>query len=123
MLRVVLSILAVIGLLLSPIHAQAAEADCAAMDARITTAAHVAAAMDMSSCCDKDLAKTAKTDAKDKACIGNCITMCGIAVVLDGGTLHATPVLPLEAAAFVAANTAAAASEPALFVPPPRLNA
>ena len=52
MLKAVLSFLAVIGLLLSPIHAQAAQTDCMAVGAKVTAAAHTMASMNMSPCCD-----------------------------------------------------------------------
>jgi len=85
MLKAVLSILAVIGLLLSPIHAQAAQSDCMAMDAKVKAAAHAMASMDMSPCCDKDMAKTSKNSSRDKACMDNCVTMCSLGSAVAAG--------------------------------------
>jgi len=123
MLKAVLSILAVIGLLLSPIHAQAAQADCMAMDAKMTAAAHAMASTDMSSCCDKDMAKSSKDNSKNKACIDNCIAMCsiGTAVASDGSLIR--PVLAVRQIAFNAKASPLFTQELGLVVPPPKSQA
>lgn len=123
MLKAVLSILAVIGLLLSPIHAQAAQADCMAMGGNMNAAAPAMASMDMSSCCDKDMAKTSSNNAKDKACFDNCIAMCGIAsaIASDGSVL--LPVLAVEQISFNDKAAPLFTEEPGLVVPPPKSQA
>lgn len=127
MLKAVLSIFAVIALLLSPIHAQASQANCAAMDAKAKVAAHAMASMDMSSCCDKAMAKTSKSGSKDtskdKACMDNCITMCSLtsAVAADGSVI--LPVLAVEQVSFNAKAAPLFTQEPGLVVPPPKSQA
>lgn len=127
MLKAVLSFFAIIGLFLSPIHAQAAQADCAGMDAKTKVAVHAIASMDMSSCCDKAMAKTSKADSKDtskdKACMDSCITMCSLAsaVATDGSVI--LPVLAVEQVSFNAKAAPLFTQEPGLVVPPPKSQA
>ncbi len=123
MLKAILSFLAVIGLLLSPIHAQAAQADCMAMIAKVTAKADSMASMDMSSCCDKDIAKPSKDSSKNKACIDNCIAMCSIAnaVASDGSVVR--PVLTVRQISFNAKAAPLFTQEPGLVVPPPKSQA
>jgi len=123
MLKAILSILAVIGLLLSPIQAHAARADCMAMDAKVKTAAHAMMSMDMSSCCDKAMAKTSKNSSKDKACMDCCAAMCslGSAVAADGSAV--LPVLAVEQVSFNAKAAPLFTQEPGLVVPPPKSQA
>lgn len=125
MLKAVLSFLAVVGLLLSPIHAQAAQADCMAMGAKAKAAVHAMTSMgemDMS-CCDKAMAKSSKTSPKDKACMDNCVTMCGLssAVASDGSVV--LPVLAVEQVSFNAKAAPLFTQEPGLVVPPPKSQA
>jgi len=123
MLKAVLSILAVIGLLLSPIHAQAAQADCMAMGAKAKSAAHAMASMDMSSCCDKDMAKTSKNSSKEKACIDNCIAMCSIGTAMASDGSAKLPVLAIEQISFNDKAAPLFTQEPGLVVPPPKSQA
>ncbi|MBP2159018.1 MULTISPECIES: hypothetical protein [Asticcacaulis] len=122
MLKAVLSILAVIGLLLSPIHAQAANADCMAMSSKMQAVAPAMATMDMSSCCEKDTGKTSDNH-KDKACIENCIAMCSLGSVVASPNEVILPVLAVEQVTFNDKAAPLFTQEPGLFVPPPKSQA
>ena len=126
MVKALLYIFAVLGLLISPVYAQAAQRDCKGMDGStmMSKSSHVMASdMKMSdgmACCDHD-----KTDAlsKDKACFNNCIATCGISVGVasDGSIL--LPVLAVEQVSFNDNVPALFTEEPSLVVPPPKSEA
>jgi hypothetical protein len=117
MVKVVLYIFAVIGLLLSPLAAQAAARDCGAMSGQtMQMTGHIDSNMD---CCDH--AKSEKSS--DKACFNNCMVMCGVNVgsASDGSVI--LPVLAIEQVTFNDMTPALFAQEPSLVVPPPKSNA
>ncbi len=126
MLKALLYIFAVLGLLISPVYAQAAQKDCAGMtDSMMTGKSSHTSASDMKTsdgmaCCDHD-----KTDmsSKDKACFNNCIAMCGISVgsASDGSIL--LPVLAVEQVSFNDKAAPLFTEEPGLVVPPPKSQA
>ncbi|WP_303832178.1 hypothetical protein [Asticcacaulis taihuensis] len=122
MLKAVLSFLAVIGLILLPIHAQAAHADCMAMTSKMQVAASAMASMDMSTCCDKDMGKTSDNH-KDKACVENCIAMCSLGSVVAAPNAVMLPVLAVQQVTFNDKAPALFTQEPSLVVPPPKSNA
>ena len=116
MIRFVLYIFAVIGLLLSPMAAQAAARDCGAMSGQtVQMTAHDAGNMD---CCDH-----AKNEKSDKACFNDCMAMCGVTVgsASDGSVM--LPVLAVEQVTFKDMTPALFTQEPSLVVPPPKSNA
>lgn len=123
MLKVVLYIFAVLGLLISPVYAQAAQRNCDVVAEQAMAMKGGTPAMDMSSCCDKDTAKSTKTTTKVKTCFDNCIAMCGITVACASHSLHTLPIRAFETVAFFAPDMSVSTSEPKLFAPPPRLNA
>ncbi len=126
MVKALLYIFAVLGLLISPVIAQAAQKDCAGMDGSImmgkpshTTASDMKMS-DSMACCDHD--KT-DTSSKDTACFNNCIAMCGVSVssATDGSIL--LPVLAVEQASFNDKAAPLFTQEPSLVVPPPKSQA
>lgn len=117
MVKFVLYIFAVIGLLVSPIAAQAAAGDCGAMSGQtMQMAGHGASDMD---CCDH--AKSEKTS--DKACFNNCMAMCGVNVASASDGSVILPVLAVERVTFNDKAAPLFTKEPSLFVPPPKSNA
>jgi len=117
MFRFVLYIFAVIGLLLSPMAAQAAASDCGTMSGQtMEMAGHGGSNMD---CCDH--AKSEKSS--DKACFNNCMAMCGVNVgsTSDGSVM--LPVLAIEQVTFNDMTPALFTQEPSLVVPPPKSKA
>lgn len=126
MVKALLYIFAVLGLLISPVYAQAAQKDCAGMagSAMMEQSSHAATSdMKMSdgmACCDHD--KTAPP-SKDEACLSNCIAMCGISVgtASDGSVL--LPVLAVQQISFNDKAAPLFTEEPSLVVPPPKSRA
>ncbi len=117
MVRFILYIFAVIGLLLSPVAAQAASSDCGTMSGQtVQMTGHDAGNMD---CCDH--AKSEKSS--DKACFNNCMAMCGVNLgsASDGSII--LPVLAVEQVTFNDLTPALFTQEPSLVVPPPKSNA
>lgn len=118
MVKALLYIFTILGLLISPVHAQAAQEDCAGMSGQMVMAPMAKTmASDSMICCDHGLKDKS---AKDTACFNNCIAMCGISVAC--GT-EASDLLPVLAVAQVSFNDAAPAfftQEPGLVVPPPK---
>lgn len=94
MARFVIYIFAVIGLLLSPMAAEAAASDCEAMSEQTMQMAGTGG--NNMDCCDD--AKSEKSS--DKACINNCMAMCGVNVggASDGSVM--LPVLAVEQVSF-----------------------
>jgi hypothetical protein len=113
MVKAVLYIFAVIGLLIAPLHAQAAQRDCEDMAASMAMTAMNGGSMD---CCDHD--KTSKSS--DKACFNTCIAMCGLSVAFDVESLTSQPVLAIVQASFEDLTTSSVAEEPRLLIPPPK---
>lgn len=117
MVKFVLYILAVIGLLLSPMAAQAAASDCGTMSGQtMQMVGHDASNMD---CCDQ----TKPEKSSDKACFNNCMAMCGVNL---GSASDGSVMLPVPAIEQVTFNDKAPAlftQEPSLVVPPPKSNA
>lgn len=126
MVKALLFIFAVLGLLASPVFAQAAQKDCAGMSGSMmmSKSSHATASdMTMSdgmACCDHG--KT-DTSSKDKSCFNSCIAMCGVSVgaASDGSVL--LPVLAVEQASFNDKAALLFTQEPTLVVPPPKSNA
>ncbi|ESQ84190.1 hypothetical protein AEAC466_10620 [Asticcacaulis sp. AC466] len=110
MVKAVLYIFAVMGLLIAPLHAQAAQRDCEDM------AASMAMNGDSMDCCDHD--KSSKSS--DKACFNTCIAMCGLSVAFDVESLTSQPVLAIVQASFEDLTTSSVAEEPRLLIPPPK---
>lgn len=113
MLKTMLYIFAVMGLLISPLHAQTAQRDCEGMAASMAMTAMSSNSMD---CCDHD--KTNKSS--DKACFNTCIAMCGLSVAFDAEPLTSQPVLAIVRASFEDLTTLSVAEEPRLLIPPPK---
>ncbi|HWU61526.1 MAG TPA: hypothetical protein VN112_05815 [Ensifer sp.] len=126
MLKVALYIFAVLGLLISPVYAQAAQKDCAGMagSMMVSKVSHAMASdmkmADGMACCDDD--KTTPSP-EDKACFNNCIAMCGVSVgsATDGSVM--LPVLAVEQISFNDKSTPLFTQEPSLVVPPPKSQA
>ena len=100
-MRAFLALLALVGLLLSPVSASAAAMACLhhhdgtslAMDMSMPMASpHAKAAGKAEPCCDKDAGKPAKHDAK--TCAQACAAICGVSVTLTETTAE----LPLTVA-------------------------
>lgn len=117
MVKFALYLFAVIGLLLSPLAAQAAARDCGSMSGQ-TMQMTEQGTSDMD-CCDH--AKSEKSS--DKACFNNCMAMCGVNVgsASDGSVM--LPVLAVEQVTFNDMTPALFTEEPSLVVPPPKSNA
>ena len=113
MVKAVLYIFAVMGLLITPLHAQAAQRDCEDMAASMAMTAMNGDSMD---CCDHD--KSSKSS--DKACFNTCIAMCGLSVAFDVESLTSQPVLAIVQASFEDLTTSSVAEEPRLLIPPPK---
>jgi hypothetical protein len=113
MFKAVLYIFAVMGLLISPLHAQAAQRDCEGMSASMAMTAMSGSAMD---CCDHD--KPSKS--ADKSCFNTCIAMCGISATVDARSFASQPVLSTVAATFVDLTSSPVAEAPRLVIPPPK---
>ncbi|CAM3170268.1 hypothetical protein [Asticcacaulis taihuensis] len=113
MLKAVLYIFAVMGLLVSPLHAQAAQRDCEGMTASMAMTAMSSNSMD---CCDHE--KSSKSP--DKSCFNNCIAMCGLSVAFDVKPLASQPMLAIVQASFEDLTTSSVAEEPRLLIPPPK---
>lgn len=126
MLKIILYIFAVLGLLVSPVYAQAAQEDCAGMagSMKISKASHAMAAdkktADGMACCDHD---QSNPSPEDKACFNNCIAMCGVSVgaAADGSIM--LPVLAVEQISFNDKAAPLFTQEPGLIVPPPKSQA
>lgn len=126
MVKALLYIFAVLGLLVSPVYAQAAQKDCAGMSGSMMMgkSSHATASdmkvSDGMACCDHG---KADTSSKDQACFNNCIAMCGVSVgtATDGSVL--LPVLAIEQAAFNDKAAPLFTEEPGLVVPPPKAEA
>jgi hypothetical protein len=117
MIKFTLYVFAVIGLLLSPMAAQAAASDCGTMSGQtMQMAGHGTSDMD---CCDH--AKSEKSS--DKACFNNCMAMCGVNVAKASDGTIMLPVLAVEQVTFNDMTPALFTQEPALVVPPPKSNA
>ena len=126
-MKALLYIFAVLGLLISPVYAQAAQKDCAGMSGAMMmgNSSHHAAASNVKmsdgmACCDHG--KTAPS-SNDRACFSNCIAMCGISVgtASDGSVL--LPVLAVVQVSFNDKMPALFTEEPTLVVPPPKSQA
>ena len=113
MLKAMLYIFAVMGLLIAPLHAQAAQRDCEGMVASMAMTAMSTSSMD---CCDHD--KSNKSS--DTSCFNNCIAMCGLSVAFDVEPLATQPVLTIVQASFADMTTSSVADEPHLVIPPPK---
>lgn len=126
MIKALLYIFAVLGLLISPVYAQAAQKDCAGMSGSMMTgkSSHAMASglqtSDDMACCDHG---KADNSSKDQACFNNCIAMCGVSVssATDGSIL--LPVLAVEQVSFNDKAAPLFTQEPSLVVPPPKSQA
>lgn len=120
MLKAVLYILALLGFLISPVSAQAAQNACMEMSQPIQMAeADSQAHSDMAMpCCDDEK----PTKSEEQACFQNCIAMCGITATSDAHVPVSLPILHIEPVIFTRSAVNFDAHEPALFVPPPRVN-
>ncbi len=118
MLKTILYVFAVIGLLISPVHAQAAQKDCERMTGQIVMAPMaIPMASDRMACCDHGM-KDKST--KDAACFNNCIAMCGTNVACGTETLSLLPVLAVEQVSFNDAAPSLLTQQPGLVIPPPK---
>lgn len=120
MLKSLLYIFAVLGLLISPVHAQAAQKHCADM-AETMPGTSVKAMHDDGgmACCDH----TMKTSSKqDKGCINHCVAMAGVTVALTDEAPFSRPILADKAVTFTDSQVMFDAQEPGLFYPPPIAN-
>lgn len=126
MVKALLYIFAVVGLLISPVYAQAAQKDCASMSGSMmvgkssnSIASNMKTSDDMA-CCDHG---KSDTSSKDAACFNNCIAMCGVSVSSATDVSILLPVLAIEQVSFNDKAAPLFTQEPSLVVPPPRSNA
>ena len=94
-----------------------------AMSGKMKAAAHAMASMDMSSCCDKAMAKTSKTGSRDKACMDHCIAMCSLGSVVASDSPVILPMLAVEQISFNDKAAPLFTQEPSLVIPPPKSQA
>ncbi|ESQ88028.1 hypothetical protein ABAC460_17705 [Asticcacaulis sp. AC460] len=120
MLKAVLYIFALLGLLISPVSAQAAQNACLEMSQPMQmTMADSQAHSDMAMPCCED---EKPTKSSDQGCFQNCIAMCGISATSDTHVPVSLPILHIELVVFTRSPVNFDADEPALFVPPPRFH-
>ncbi|MDI7776538.1 hypothetical protein [Asticcacaulis sp. EMRT-3] len=126
MVKALLYIFAVLGLLISPVYAQATQKGCAGVGSPMMASRSSHTAMpemkssDGMACCGHD---KADSSSHDKTCFNDCIAMCGISVGAASDETMILPVLSVEQVSFNDTLPALFAQEPSLVVPPPKSKA
>ena len=120
MLKAILSFFAIVGLLISPVSAQAAQRDCASMMTEMMGAKakpmDTMSSVNKTDCCDH---KAPVKSPKQNACMNSCMAMCGVNIAI------ATPQPPLSALAvtlvtFVPLKQSLLTQDPPLLSRPPK---